>query len=118
VVLGPIDRYVHLLDSGYDSLCFIRDLSLLGSNNSNVIMQCFRESSEKLFKVSQSTFVTCYSSHLGLPRLSLMARDAYLVEKAVKLSNDGRDLRRQVVGIHIDGRIARSALAQRVACRR
>lgn len=35
--------------------------------------------------------------------LPLMARNSYLIEKAVKLADDGVDLLGQVAGVHFEG---------------
>lgn len=104
VGLVVVERSVHLLDCGYDTLSLFHQIRLLGGDQSYLVVQSFRERRKQLQEVSLC-FAQVYfrATFLRLATLTFAVGNSNLVEEAVELANDCRNLGGEITGVH-DGR--------------
>jgi hypothetical protein len=67
-------------------------LVFLGGDMAQLVVEGFGERGEELDRVSHSKHASLAATYLCFARVALVAGDADVVEQAVQLPDDGRDL--------------------------
>lgn len=98
---------LHLLDRLDQALRLFGQLVLFVGDSAQLAMESVGERREELqnSQLRRADACTGANAYLCLARVALMAGNTNLIEQVVQLADDGRDLLREIAGVHVGCRL-------------